>query len=91
MDFKNTFIGILFLAAAGYVMYTSHNQQAQIQSSQEYTRAVAAQEAAPAPAAEAQPATDEALAATKDDAKEELCFLENEYMKIAFTNKGRRN
>ncbi|MBR6389665.1 MAG: membrane protein insertase YidC [Opitutales bacterium] len=88
MDFKNTFIGILFLAAAGYVMYTSHNQQAQIQSSQEYTRAVAAQEAAPAPAAEAQPATDEALAATKDDAKEELCFLENEYMKIAFTNKG---
>ncbi|MBR4597011.1 MAG: membrane protein insertase YidC, partial [Opitutales bacterium] len=84
MDVKNTFIGILFLAAAGYVMYTSSNQQAQIQSAQQYAQNASAQEAAAA-----QPeAQNVVVSELKDDAKEELCSLENEYMKITFSNKG---
>ncbi len=85
MDVKNTFIGLLFLAAAGYVMYTSANQQNQIQSAQEYTQTVSKSEA-DKPRQEA--AKTEVLADAKDDFKEELSVLENEYMKVSFTNKG---
>lgn len=85
MDVKNTFIGLLFLAAAGYVMYTSANQQTQIQSAQEYTQAVSKSEAEN-PAREV--AKPEVLADAKDNFNEEISVLENEYMKVSFTNKG---
>ena len=74
MDVKNTFIGLLFLAAAGYVMYTSANQQTQIQSAQEYTQAVSKSEAEN-PAREV--AMPEVLADAKDNFNEEISVLEN--------------
>ena len=88
MDFKNTFIGILFLAAAGYVMYTSHSQQEQIQSAQQYTQSVSAQEARPAAPEASAKADDAETAEIKDDGEEKLAALKNEYMEITFTNKG---
>ncbi len=87
MDVKNTFIGLLFLAAAGYVMYTSANQQRQIETAQEYTQTISAEEKSAATKVAAQTKVD-ALSTVKDDAKEELTVLKNEYMEITFTNKG---
>ena len=44
MDIKNTILGLLFLLAAIYVMYTSGKQQQQLQDSNTYTQQVQKQQ-----------------------------------------------
>lgn len=78
------------MLAAVYVMYTSGKQQQQLQDSQSYTQQVAKSEAAKVANVEvkSEVKADTDFAKTADNVAEEFAFLENEYTRVRFTNKG---
>lgn len=87
MDIKNTAIGLLFIAAAIYIMVTSGRQQQQLQDSQTYAQKV--ETAAPGSNAAPSQAEDAALKSKNSDAApEEYASLQNDYVKVVLTNKG---
>lgn len=84
MDIKNTLLGLVFLLAAIYIMYTSSKQQQQLQDSQTYAQQV---EKPKVPAA-SDLSTSPIEKSQTDSAPEEFTFLEDEFMKVRLTNKG---
>ena len=83
MDIKNTILGLLFLLAAIYVMYTSGKQQQQLQDSNTYTQQVQKQQPSEQKIPSAVVESSQA-----DSAPEEIAVLEDEFVKVRFTNKG---
>ena len=84
MDIKNTLLGLVFLLAAIYIMYTSSKQQQQLQDSQTYARQVEK----PQLPAQSALSTSPIEKSQTDSAPEEFAFLEDEFMKVRLTNKG---
>lgn len=83
MDIKNTILGLLFLLAAIYVMYTSGKQQQQLQDSNTYTQQMQKQQPSEQKIPSAVVESSQA-----DSAPEEIAVLEDEFVKVRFTNKG---
>ena len=89
MDKKNTIIGILLLAASFYFMFDYSNKEAE---AAKYAQAQAAAQKAAAPKAAQKPARAaekiSADTAFSDAEKESFAVLQNDTIKIKFTNKG---
>lgn len=84
MDIKNTVIGFLFLAAAGYFMFTgAKNAPVQTQEA-----APQVQQQIEAPKLEAPKFAEVKIEQISDEKSEEFFTLKNEYMSVKFTNKG---
>ncbi len=88
MDKKNTFIGVLLLLASFYFMYDYSSKEAELakyQQAQAAAKATAKVSTAEAPK---KPVSISSSTDFKDLQKEEFVSLENQDIKILFTNKG---
>ncbi len=84
MDKKNTIIGVLLLCAAFYFMFDS-NKEAELARQQQAT---VAKKVAVAPEQKAPKAEAVITSALKDCKNEQTCTLENNFIKVLFTNRG---
>lgn len=89
MDKKNTIIGVLLLAAAMFFMYDSSKKEA---AAEKYARQARAEQTAKAAATQIAPKSDNPTAVKSADktpaAPEKIFSLENDKIRINFTNKG---
>lgn len=90
MDKKNTIIGVILLLAAMYFMYDSSTKEA---AAEKYARAARAEQTAKlsAPQEKSTPAVQaqkQSPFAPDENIPEKIVSLENEKMRINFTNKG---
>ncbi len=88
MDKKNTFIGILLLLASFYFMYDYSSKEAELAKYQQAQAAAKATSKSSTTETPKQPVSISSSTDFKDLQKEEFVSLENQDIKILFTNKG---
>lgn len=83
MDKKNTTIGILLLVASFYFMFSYSNQEAELAKQRQLQA-----KKQPATAVVSVAAESAAVKTLSDNAPESVVTLENDFIKVDFTNKG---